>query len=135
MAMTIKRAKELHPLASAVLRQLGGGREAIESARDAARHGADGGFHGFIWYTETQAFTKRNRAAIREQIEEDAESFGTTAIELVRSFRCLNGDATERDVAAALYGGSGDPDGVMLVENALAWYALESVGSAIESDD
>ena len=44
------------------VRQLGGGAEAIESARDAARHGADSGFHGFIYYAETVAFFKRHLA-------------------------------------------------------------------------
>jgi len=103
---------------------------------EAATHGADGGFGGFITYSETSAFTKRNRRAIAEWLTEDADGFGQTPSELIRSFRCLD-NPSEEAIACALYGAparDGIKDDVMLVENALAWYALEAVGCGIESE-
>lgn len=139
--ITLKAARASHPLAPAVLRQLGGGWEAIQSAIDAANHGADGGFPGFVYYTETEAFTKRNRAKIAGCLAEMARDFGTSTFDLVRSFRCLEGDEyTDEHLGAALFTGkerptkdasSDDADAVLLIRNALAWFALEEVGHAI----
>lgn len=139
--ITLKAARASHPLAPAVLRQLGGGREAILAAIDAANHGADGGFHGFCYYTDTEAFAKRNRAKIAECLAEMARAFGTSTFELVRSFRCLKDDEyTDEHLGAALFTGkerpaknasSDDADAVLLIRNALAWFALEEVGHAI----
>lgn len=138
--VTIKQAKESHPLAPAVLRQLGGGEDAVNSAVDAANHGADGGFHGFCYYVDTCGFTKRNRKSIAEVVEQMADDFGEGGpIALVRGFNCLKGNKyDDRHIAAALY--SSPPkhdftdtiDAVDLVENALAWFALEEVGRAIQ---
>lgn len=130
----IKQAKESHPLAPAVLRQLGGGQDAIQSALDAAERGAYGGISGFIYYSETCDFTKRNRKAIASAVEDMAESLGESPIEMVKGFNCLEG-STDREVAAALYGGNRsecESFGVDQVENALAWFALEEVGNAID---
>lgn len=138
-AITIKSAQEAHPLARAVLRQLGGGREAVQSAKEAAEHGADGGFGGFIYYKDTCAFTKRHRASIAEAVKEMADDLGEkSAIQFVRSFNCLDDDTPEQAVALALYGGRVPQqlrDDVDLVENALAWFALEEVGRAIEDQE
>lgn len=134
---TVAAAMKAHPLAPAVLRQLGGGADAVTSAIDAANHGADGGFGGFIYYTETCAFTARNRAAIAELAESMASDLGESgAIALVRGFRCLDKDTPESAIAHALYGGRKPKDkdcldAIDLVENALAWFALEEVGRAI----
>lgn len=136
MSLGIKSAKASHPLAGIVLAQLGGGQDAIQSARDAANHGAVAGFPGFTYYTDTQAFVRRNRKRIAECVEQMADDLGEGgAIQLVQSFNCLCDDKpSERAVSAALYGGRGDdPDELTQVENALAWFALEEVGHAIVS--
>lgn len=135
---TVKQARNSHPLAAAVLNQLGGGADAVQSALDAAEHGADGGFGGFIYYSETGRFTARNRIAIAQAVADMADDLGESPIDMVRGFRCLAGleDADEA-IAVALYGGrarnSDVQQSVDLVENALAWFALEEVGRAIES--
>lgn len=135
--MTIKHAKTVHPLAPAVLRQLGGGQDAIETAIDAGAHGADSGWSGFTYYRDTCAFTAKHRTAIAAQVEDMAREFGESAIGMVRGFRCLGKEIDEKHVALALYGGRAHDkdtqDGVDLVENALAWFALEEVGRALES--
>jgi hypothetical protein len=137
-SITIKEAKSVHPLASAVLRQLGGGHEAIETAIDAGNHGADAGWCGFTYYKDTCAFTARNRAAIAQAVEALAVDLGEQPIAMVRAFHCLKDNGVEdKHVALALYGGKAHDkdtqDGVDLVENALAWFALEEVGRALES--
>lgn len=138
--MTLKEAKSKHPLAGAVLRQLGGtGQEQIDTAMDAGRHGADAGWPGFTYYRDTCAFTKAHRKEIALAVEEMANELGTSAIEMVRGFRCLDREAIkERHVAVALFGGRAgskeDQDCVDLVENALAWFALEEVGRALDND-
>lgn len=43
---------------------------------DAANYGADGGFGGFTWYTDTDEFYDKNKEAIWELLEEPAENMG-----------------------------------------------------------
>lgn len=137
MGLTIKAAQNAHPLAKSVLRQLGGGTEAIDSAKDAARHGAGGGFPGFTYYTDTCRFTHRNRRAIADVVAEQARELGESGpIASLRMFACLKDWADdpdfERQASLALYGGGrGENDLRTMIENALAWYALEEVGHAL----
>ena len=129
---TLKSVYASHPLARAVIRQLGGGQNAISCARGAASHGADSGFNGFTYYTDTAAFTKRNRKAIRQAVTEKAVDLGETPIALVRGFRCLKDQVSDMEVSAALTGGKAfDGDATDVVDNALAWLALVEVGLAI----
>lgn len=136
---TLKVARAAHPLAPAVLRQLGGGRDAVQSAIDAAQHGADGGFPGFTYHSDTIRFASRHRAAIRAALADDADNLGESgAIGLVRSFACFRGDQpTEDAVAEALHRPADrDRDDISdadSVRNALSWYALATVGRAIEA--
>jgi hypothetical protein len=135
MIKTLAKARKAHPLAAAVLRQLGGGREALEQAIEAGRHGADAGWPGFTFYDDTVGFTRRHRAAICGAVEQLAADLGEEPIAMVRGFRCLGGDISHRAVSQALWGGRGaDKDEVEQVENALAWWALEEVGRALADD-
>ncbi len=135
--ITIAEAKKSHPLAAAVLRQLGGGQDAIQSAVDAAGHGADAGFSGFTYYADTCSFTSRHRTAIAEAVKQMADDLGEQPFAMVKGFGCFKNDApSDEEIARALFDRNGRlPDnikhGVELVENALAWFALEEVGRAI----
>ena len=139
--ITIKTANACHPLAPAVLRQLGGGRDAISAALDAAQHGADAGFPGFTYCADTTAFAIRNRLNIGYSLSLQARDLGEDGpVSLVRGFRCLSGGSapSEEAVSLAIYGGkirSEDlEEEVGVVLNALAWWALEEVGRAIEAE-
>lgn len=141
--VTIKSANACHPLAPAVLRQLGGGRDAISSALDAAQHGADAGFPGFTYCADTAAFAIRNRLNISYSLAQQAQDLGEDGpVSLVRGFRCLTGAhaPSEEAVSLAIYGGKIRPgddgleDEVGNVLNAIAWWALEEVGRAIEAE-
>ena len=144
MSITLAKAKSVHPLASIVLSQLGGGKDAIESAIDAANHGADGGFHGFICYSEIEPWVRRNKAAIKAALTDAASDMGVGVVDMVRGFGCLSrksnehriiptsSTVTEEEVASVIYGdGSDAGDMAGMIYSALAWFALEEVGRAI----
>ena len=115
-------------LIRATVRQSGGWESFTDHAEDVTNHGASGGFSGWIYYTETEAFTRRNRAAIAQLAEDMASDIGEgSAVALVKGFNCLDG-ATESECARALYGKAKPDDSN--VENALAWFALEEVSRA-----
>jgi len=117
------------PLVRAVVRQCGGWSEFKELAFDAAKYGANGGFSGFIYYSDTMSFTKRNIAAIMEVAKDLAETIGEgDEFELIASFNGLRGEFTAAEVARAIYSPRGE--GRQSVFNALAWFALEYVAQA-----
>jgi len=136
--ITIAQARACHPLAPAVLRQLGDGRitrEAISDAIEAGRHGADAGWHGFIYTADTVHFARSHRKEIVKSIEQAACDLGEPgAVSFVLGFRCVKQlGSTESDVASAMYGIAAGRDAYDVL-NALAWFALEEVGRAIEAE-
>ena len=122
---TFKAQTHINPaLVDAVVNQLGGKESFKESAPDITSHGIDGGFHGFIYYTDTIKFAKDNIKPIISLCEELAgELGGSGALELIAGFNCLNGDYSQTEIAEAIYGESEDTQ----VLNALAWFAAEEV--------
>jgi hypothetical protein len=131
---TIDRSGISPKLANSVLRQLGGGDDALERLADVRNGGADAGFCGFTYYKDTVPFFKRNRAQIVALVESMASDLGEEPLAMVAGFRCLDSDPeTKRSIAWCLYGGRlGDDD--TYVANALAWFALEEVARAFEQD-
>jgi hypothetical protein len=112
-------------LVRAVVRQMGGWKSFKESAPDITRHGISGGFHGFIYYSDTIAFAKRNRKEILEMASAQAKEFGQGLVEMIKGFRCLDG-ATEAEIVEGLAGNTDQTQ----VPNGLAWYAGEEVARA-----
>ena len=76
-------------LINAVARQMGGIATLRESASDICTYGASCGFNGFIYHTETEAFTKKNHALIMELLSECADDTGINALELLSGFNCF----------------------------------------------
>ena len=113
----------------AVVRQVGGWESFQESAPDIARHGVDGGFHGFIYYRETVAFTRRNLPALRAMTQDMARDCGQGAGDFLAGFRCLQ-DWSADECAQAFYTGKGEA--AQAVYNALAWFAAEEVARAYD---
>lgn len=88
--------------------------------------GAAGGFSGFIYYSETVAFWRRNRKVITEQLNELALSLGENVMSMVMSFGGIkDGDFSEDEIGRALYGRYDDE--LQQIYNVFAWYALEEV--------
>lgn len=139
--MRLSVYRSLHPLASAVRSQMGRPPmpELLETLRDVSRHGADGGFTGFVYYRDTVSFAKRHRETIVDSLRETAAELGERdAVSFVMGFRCVKQcDVSPEAVAVALYGGrvpsSVSPGDVDAVLNGLAWYALETVAAAADS--
>ncbi len=118
-------------LIRAVVNQIGGWESFTESAPDIANHGIDGGFSGFIYYSDTEPFARRNRALIAEMAAGQANDFGMGTLEMIRGFGCFRHGTkpTDEEIGSALYAGKDAKDGLPVL-NALAWYAGEEVARA-----
>ena len=123
--INVKKARQVkHPLKNAVSRQMGGVDCLYESASDIATYGTNAGWGNFVYYSDTVAFIKRNKAKIISCLKEDAFSYGESFANFVSSFNCFKG-MTQDEVMDGLY----NPKSVhmIIVYNGLAWYALEAV--------
>jgi hypothetical protein len=110
-------------LARAVIRQCGGWDCFKDTAQDVTRHGAAGGFSGFIYYSDTEAFAKRNKAEILEYAKEMANEIGESLYGMIAGFNCPK--ISEGEAAEAIHNPRSDDRTQVL--NALAWFALEEV--------
>lgn len=114
-------------IAEAVIKQSGGWESFIESALDVSRYGANCGYSGFIYYSETCGFFDANKKAIVRLLSDTASDFGTNVVDMVASFSCLS-DTDKSDIEAILFGfDPSDECAETQVKNALAWFALETV--------
>ena len=110
-------------LIRAVVRQSGGWDSFKEMAEDITNHGVDGGFHGWIYHSDTVPFAQRNKAVIMAMAQELANDLGEEVLSMIAGFNCLKISANE--VAEALY--NPRSDNKTQVFNALAWFASEEV--------
>ena len=126
-------------LIRAVVKNMNGWDSFKESAQDVVDHGAACGFGNFIYYTDTVAFTSKNRKIIAEYAAEQSKEIGyKDEIEMILSFNVIKKDSadllcgtiTSSDIAKALYGRLTDDDKKTTIYNVLAWYALEEVAHA-----
>lgn len=117
-------------LVRATIRQAGGWDSFKEMAEDIANHGADAGWLGFIYYSETVAFAQRNRLDIVDYAYNMAYDMGESgAYSLIAGFNCFRGmDLTADSVADAV--NNKNHEDHTQVMNALAWFALEEVARA-----
>ena len=88
-------------------------------------YGAGAGYSGFIWYTDTVAFWRRNKNKIMDYANEMAESLGETTLDMVCGFNGFKGDYTPDEVAGALYGNFNEE--FTQIYNGMAWFVLEEV--------
>ena len=93
-----------------------------------AEHGADCGIPGFIYYSETIAFFKKNRQDIVAHMEQTAAEMGTDIISMVQGFGVFRNSIkpTPSEVGRALWDSIKSQDFTTLY-NVFAWYALEEV--------
>lgn len=109
-------------LAAAAIAQSGGWRSFCENAPDIARHGVDGGFHGWIHTGEIVGFFRKNRAAVVAWIAQTADNFGCEPVAMLQSWRCLR-DCSQTEILQTIAGTVIDD----AVANGLAWGAAEDV--------
>lgn len=121
-------------LIRAVIAQTGGWESFKENAPDVANHGAAGGFGGFIYYTDTVRFARKNKALIMELLKAQAHDCGyESAYTMIAGFNGLKDDALTPDRVAELIcrNFKEDEEGeTTQIYNILAWYALEEVSRA-----
>lgn len=94
-------------------------------------YGAAAGFTGFIYYSETVNFWRKNRSKILRFAEDQAEELGQNVVDMVAGFKEIKDDFTAGEVATALYGRYNED--YTNIYNVLAWYALEEVAFYYET--
>jgi hypothetical protein len=94
-----------------------------------AEHGANVGFGGFIYYSDTIAFYKANRQDIVDHMENFAAELGTDIISMVQGFGVFRNSEkpTSSEVGKALWGNVSSHNDLFTLYNVFAWYALEEV--------
>ena len=117
----------------AVIKQLGG----KESLEDVYNHGADGGFSGFIYHSDTIEFFRKNKKHIVMLAEDMSNDLGEDILSMINSFNCLKDyELSNSQIGKVLYGKFSDSDDNTQIMNALSWFALEEVARYVcESED
>lgn len=110
-------------LINAVINRIG-----LDSVEDVNNHGIEGGFSGFIYYTETHAFAMRYRKLIVRMLEEQADSLGEDVVSMVANFGAFRNSGMDNDNKKELYkylGGGRNQQST--ITNLMAWFAAEEV--------
>lgn len=100
----------------------------LEQMEDVVNHGINGGFSGFIYYSETHEFAIKNRKLIRELLEETADQLGEDVVSMVSNFDVFRNNPMNKEDKRILYkylGGSKPKQGA--ITNVMAWFAAEEV--------
>jgi hypothetical protein len=118
---TITDNKQFARLINAVVKRIG-----KESIEDVINHGADCGFNGFIYYSDTHKFAMYYRKDILELCEYMVDAVGYKNVhDMVMSFRCvINDNENYTDLCKYIGGGRLEQ---CTITNAMAWFALEEV--------
>ena len=128
--------EKLTELQKRVIEQLSGESELNKenaSTLNIASYGADAGFVGFTYYSDTCKFFDDNKDLIFEQLLEDRANVGYNSLtEMLSSFRCFK-DVDTYDIEAFLINSDDESNEEQTtLKNGLAWYALESVAWQLE---
>jgi hypothetical protein len=96
---------------------------------DCSKHGADGGFPGFIYHSETTAFFLHNRWDIIKNLEVTAEVLGTDFIKMVQSFGVFRYTTppTAGQIGKALWDTGRVQESLTDLYNVFAWFCLEEI--------
>lgn len=118
-------------LIRAVVKQFGGiDNETQSMMKNILSHGIDGGYHGFIWHSETCKFAQKNQKQITALLENQAEQFDIDVVEMVNGFKPFRKNGMDKDDKKDLYlflaGQAGRCKGTT-IPNLFAWYAAEEV--------
>lgn len=122
-AQVLRENSEYKTLINAVIRTIG-----LDSVLNVNSHGIDGGYHGFIYYSDTHAFAMRYRKIIVKLLEEHADMLGEEIVEMVSNFGVFRRQGIDNDDKRELYKylGGGKPE-QSTVTNLMAWFAAEEV--------
>jgi len=95
---------------------------------DCSKHGADSGFSGFIYYSDTNQFYKKHRQDIVSHMENSAAELGTDIISMVQNFGVFRRSEkpTASEIGKALWD-SRNRSELTILYNVFAWYTLEEI--------
>ena len=100
--------------------------ELFDTLEDVSKHGADGGFGAFCYYSDTVKFAVDNKKDILILCQSLADDIGEDVLSMIAGFNCLKDmDLKPSEVGAVVYGNDHDSDEAIQILNALAWFALE----------
>jgi len=110
-------------LINAVIKNVG-----MDNVENINNHGIDGGYSGFIYYSDTHKFAMRYRKYIVPMLEEQAEEFGEDVVKMVSGFGVFRSSPMDAEDKKDLYKylGGGRCEQSMIT-NLMAWYAAEEV--------
>lgn len=110
-------------LINAVINRIG--KDAIN---DVNSHGINGGYNGFIYYSDTHAFAMRYRKLIVKLLEEQADQLGEEVVSMVSNFGIFRNNPMDNEDRKDLYkylgGGKCEQSAIT---NVMAWFAAEEV--------
>jgi hypothetical protein len=129
---------QLTELQKAVLIQLSGDDEltedTLQTLQDVSNNGADCGYGGFIYYTNTCGFYDDNSKLIINKLKDDYQDIGYNSItEMVKSFNCFK-EFKNDEIELFLINLLEDEDDITTIKNGLAWYALEETARELTND-
>ena len=115
-------------LQSAIVEQLGSSfteaDDLMATLNDIHSYGIEGGFGGFICYSDTVEFAEKNMADILDIARDTADDLGVDGpYSLIADFACLGDGYTADSVADAI--NDRDHEDRTQVLNAMAWFAAE----------
>ena len=124
----LKEYPDYKALINAVISRIG-----MDSVQDVMNHGIDGGYNGFIYYSDTHEFAMKYRKHILNLLEEQAEGMGEEVVEMVSHFGVFYDRRTQKttmdkddrkDLYRYLGGGRCEQS---TITNVMAWFAAEEV--------
>jgi len=115
--------KQYSTLINAVLSRIG-----MDSIEDVINHGIDGGFNGFIYYSDTHKFAIQYRKLIVIMLEDMADQLGEDVVSMVSGFGVFRNSPINQDDKRDLYKylSGGKPE-QGAITNVMAWFAAEEV--------
>lgn len=123
LSQVIKDNSDYKTLINAVINRIG-----LDSVEDVVNHGINGGFSGFIYYSETHAFAMKYRKDIIRMLEDMADQLGEDIVSMVSHFGVFRNSPMDAEDKKDLYkylGGGRPAQGA--ITNVMAWFAAEEV--------
>lgn len=125
---TKKQVISEHPEYRALINAVIAGLGDMQSIEEVNRHGIDGGYGDFIYYSVTHRFAMRHREDIVRLLEELASEFDEDIVMMVSGFGIFRRDPMDNEDRRDLYKylGGGKPE-QGTITNTMAFFAAEEV--------
>lgn len=97
---------------------------------------ASDGYSGFIYYSDTINFYKKNKKLIIEHLKQLSQDLGQNFLDTIKGFNCFrDSDITIDDIGEIIYGNNTKNSYYTDVANALSWYALEETAFELQNEE